>query len=95
MELFLKIGEVEIFNQSFKRRKQERSMKLWSHHFNTLQKMEPIIKDQIVDLLTKNSLLNKSRHEFMKIKSCVLNLMEFFEKVTFEIDIRSDQCWKL
>ena len=65
-------------------------MKSWSHltYFTILQKMESIIKDQIVDHLTKNSLLNKSQHGFMKIESCVLNLMEFFEKVTFEIDIR-------
>ena len=48
--------------------------------------MESIIKDQVVDHLVNNSLLNKSQHGFMKHKSCVTNLLEFFEKITLESD---------
>ena len=48
--------------------------------------MESIIKDQVVDHLVNNSLLNKSQHGFMKHKSCATNLLEFMEKITLESD---------
>ena len=48
--------------------------------------MESIIKDQVVDHLVNNSLLNKSQNGFMKHKSCATNLLEFMEKITLESD---------
>ena len=48
--------------------------------------MESIIKDQVVNHLVTNSLLNKTHHGFMKRKSCVTNLLEFFKKITLESD---------
>ena len=48
--------------------------------------MDSIIKDQVVDHLVNNSLINKSQQGFMKHKLCVTNLLEFFDKITLETD---------
>ena len=48
--------------------------------------LESIIKDQIVDHLDINNLINSSQHGFTKNKSCVTNLLEFLETVTSVID---------
>ena len=44
--------------------------------------MESLLKDEIVDHLLNNELLKSSQHGFMKNKSTVTNLLEFFDKIT-------------
>ena len=44
--------------------------------------MESLLKDEIVDHLLRNELLKSSQHGFMKNKSTVTNLLEFFDKIT-------------
>ena len=48
--------------------------------------MESIIKDQVVDHISSNKLMNSSNNRFMQNKSCTTNLLEFFEKVTEVVD---------
>jgi len=48
--------------------------------------MEGIIRDQLVNHLQKNRLINNSQHGFMKNKSCTTNLLEFLEEVTSAVD---------
>ena len=48
--------------------------------------MESIIKDEIIDHLLSKKILKTSQHGFMKDKSTVTNLLEFFEKITNFVD---------
>ena len=48
--------------------------------------LESILKDDIMQHLTRNKLLKKSQHGFMASKSCTTNLLEFLEKVTEAAD---------
>ena len=48
--------------------------------------MESIIKDKLVEHLQNFNLLNDSQHGFMKGKSCLTNLLEYFENVTKFLD---------
>jgi len=48
--------------------------------------LESIIKDQIVEHLAVNNLIKATQHGFMKNKSTVTNLIEFFDKITSEVD---------
>ena len=48
--------------------------------------MESIIKDDIMQHLDKNKLINASQHGFMPGRSCTTNLLEFLEKVTLAAD---------
>jgi len=48
--------------------------------------MESIIKDAIVDHLDIKKLINGSQHGFMKNKSCLTNLLEFFEVISCAVD---------
>jgi hypothetical protein len=48
--------------------------------------MESIIKDSIVSHLEKHKLIADSQHGFTSGKSCLTNLLEFFEVVTKNID---------
>ncbi len=48
--------------------------------------MESIIKDHLVQNLSTNNLMGKSQHGFIEHKSCVTNLLEFFEMVTKAYD---------
>ena len=65
----------------------------------TCKQMESIIKDEIIKHLnifklingsqhgfTKGKLINGSQHGFTKGRSCLTNLLDFFEKVTDAID---------
>jgi len=47
---------------------------------------ESCIRDEIVDHLVANSLINDSQHGFMKNRSCTTNLLEFLERLTLEQD---------
>jgi len=48
--------------------------------------MESLLKDHMTHHLEKNGLINKSQHGFMPRKSCLTNLLEFFEMVTKNVD---------
>ena len=47
--------------------------------------LESIIRDHIMDLLIKHTLI-KSQHGFLKSKSCLTNLLCFFEEITKWVD---------
>ena len=48
--------------------------------------LERIIRDRIYNHLERNNLIRDSQHGFVKGRSCLTNLIEFFEKVTKEVD---------
>ena len=48
--------------------------------------MEKILRDRIYEHLEKFSMLKSSQHGFVKGKSCLTSLVEFFENVTKHID---------
>ena len=48
--------------------------------------LESIIRDKMIEHLEKNRPLNMSQHGFMRHRSCLTNLLEFFEKVLDKID---------
>ena len=48
--------------------------------------LESIIKDSIVTYLDQYNLIESSQHGFTKGKSCLTNLLDFFEVVTKELD---------
>ena len=50
------------------------------------KQMESIIKDEIIKHFNIFKLINGSQHGFTKGRSCLTNLLEFFEKGTNEID---------
>ena len=49
--------------------------------------MESIIKDQIVQFLEFNQLLRDSQHGFMSGRSCLTNMLDFFETVIKDLDL--------
>jgi ribonucleases P/MRP protein subunit RPP40 len=48
--------------------------------------MESIIKDKIVGHLERGDLIRDSQHGFTRGRSCLTNLLEFFEEVTLHLD---------
>ena len=48
--------------------------------------LESIIRDHIMDFLIKHKLINFSQHGFLKSKSCLTNLLCFFEEITKWVD---------
>ena len=48
--------------------------------------MESIIRDNLTEHLLNNNLILSSQHGFLQKKSCVTNLLEFFETVTSYVD---------
>ena len=48
--------------------------------------LESIVKDSLVKHLDKNTLIRNSQHGFTSGKSCLSNLLEFFEEVTKTLD---------
>ena len=48
--------------------------------------MESIIRDNLTEHLLNNNLTLSSQHGFLQKKSCVTNLLEFFETVTSYVD---------
>uniref|UniRef100_A0A3B3RVY9 Reverse transcriptase domain-containing protein n=1 Tax=Paramormyrops kingsleyae TaxID=1676925 RepID=A0A3B3RVY9_9TELE len=48
--------------------------------------MEAIIKEKMVDYLDSNNILRDSQHGFRRGRSCLTNLLEFFEEATQEVD---------
>lgn len=52
--------------------------------------LESVIKDEITSHLNNYNLLNESQHGFTSGKSCLTNLLDFFETVTNELDDGND-----
>jgi hypothetical protein len=48
--------------------------------------MERMLRDEILNYLLLNKLINEKQHEFMPGKSCTTNLLEFIDRVTYEIE---------
>ena len=49
--------------------------------------LETLIKDHMVDFLVRHKLLNSSQHGFLKLRSCLINMLYiFFEEITKWID---------
>ena len=42
--------------------------------------LERLIKDYMVDFLVRHKLLNSSQHGFLKVRSCLTNMLCFLEK---------------
>ena len=49
--------------------------------------LESIIRDHIMDFLIKHTLINPSQHGFLKSKSCLTNVLFFFEEITKWVDV--------
>ena len=60
-----------------------RSVSLTSVIFKLL---ETIIRDHMMDFLIKHKLINPSQHGFLKVRSCLTNLLCFFEEITKWVD---------
>jgi hypothetical protein len=48
--------------------------------------MESVLRDQMMEHLTRHNLISESQHGFMHGKSCCTNLLEFMEGVTGAVD---------
>ena len=53
---------------------------------NVCKILERVFKDNIVIFLERNSCINNSQHGFRNKKSCLTNLLEFFEYVAEQLD---------
>ena len=45
-----------------------------------------IIRDHMMDFLIKHKLINPSQHGFLKARSCLTNVLCFFEEITKWVD---------
>ena len=48
--------------------------------------MEKILRERFYDHLEMSSLITDSQHGFVRGRSCLTNLIEFFEEVTKQVD---------
>ena len=48
--------------------------------------LETIIRDHMMDFLIKHKLINPSQHGFLKARSCLTNVLCFFEEITKWVD---------
>eukprot|EP00061_Rhincodon_typus_P012852 g38853.t1 len=48
--------------------------------------LEPIVKDEISEYLEVHSKIGQSQYGFINGRSCLTNLLEFFEEVTSRLD---------
>ena len=48
--------------------------------------LETLIKDHMVEFLVKHNLINTSQRGFLKARSCLTNLLCFFEEITNWVD---------
>ena len=51
--------------------------------------LETLIRDHMVEFLVKHNLINTSQHGFLKARSCLTNLLCFFEEITKWVDVGS------
>ena len=48
--------------------------------------LETLIRDHMVEFLVKHKLINTSQHGFLKVRSCLTNLLCFLEEITKWVD---------
>ena len=48
--------------------------------------LETLIRDHMVEFLVKHKLINTSQHGFLKERSCLTNLLCFFEEISKWVD---------
>ena len=48
--------------------------------------LETLIRDHMVEFLMKHKLINTSQHGLLKARSCLTNLLCFFEEITKWVD---------
>ena len=48
--------------------------------------LETLIRDHMVEFLVKHNLINTSQHGFLKARSCLTNILCFFEEITKWVD---------
>ena len=48
--------------------------------------LETMIRDHMMDFLCKHKLINPSQHGFLKARSCLTNVLCFFEEITKWVD---------
>ncbi len=48
--------------------------------------MESVIRDKVTTFVEQNNLIRNSQHGFSRGKSCLTNLLSFFDKITDEVD---------
>ena len=51
--------------------------------------LETLIREYMVEFLVKHKLINTSQHGFLKARSCLTNLLCFFEEITKWVDVGS------
>ena len=51
--------------------------------------LKTLIRDHMVEFFVKHNLINTSQHGFLKARSCLTNLLCFFEEITKWVDDRS------
>ena len=44
--------------------------------------LEPLLRDHMVDFLTRHNLINQTQHGFLKGRSCLTNLLDFMEHIS-------------
>jgi len=52
--------------------------------------MESVLRDEIVRHLDKHNLVRDSQHGFRRGRSCTSNLLEFFDRVTEEVNEKNN-----
>ena len=48
--------------------------------------LEKLIRNELVDHMTRNNLFSEAQHGFIKGRSCVMQLLEFLEEITEAVD---------
>ena len=51
--------------------------------------LETLIRDDMVEFLVNHKLINTSQHGFLKARSCLTNLLRFWEEITKWVDVSS------
>ena len=50
--------------------------------FVICKRLESLLRDHMIDFLTKHSLINQTGHVFLKGRSCLTNLLDFMEYIS-------------
>ena len=81
------IGDSQM-SRPFSRKGQNRTGKLSSYHSTCVicRMLESILRDRILTDLQEHNLIRSSQHGFYPHRSCLTNLLEFFELITQLID---------
>ena len=72
----------------FKKGSRSKSVNDWPVSLTSVicKLLETIITDHMMDFLKNHKLINPSQHRFLKARSCLTNLLCFFEEITKWVD---------